>query len=347
MKKLVALLLFIFLLFGLYIVISRRPNNYVSNYVIDSYNVSEKFDKDKNVYTFTFQVDGEEYLFNLKEDYYPKKKLITSVTKNDNCLVVTSLLLDEYAICKDQDAYYSFFYADKPNNKKIDNFEKVDIYDLSNHTYFIWNYNHLIALKKDNYSKINLFNTDVYNLNLYYQLDKYLILPNYDEKYTFSSIYLVNSNNFKTSKVYLNIDLYYDSYFMGNYEDDVYIYDMKKETEYRINPFKKNIYKNKYEYYDGHKWLNTTKKELNEGKVFFNQTKDFYFDLKDNKLVYVTPSYTINVSNLKVDLLVNTNDKEAFFISDNVLYYVNLYNGIKKVLGYKEWNYNIGNIFAF
>lgn len=347
MKKLVALVLFIFLLFISYYLMSRRPHNYEVDYVLGGYNVNESYNKAKKIYTFKIGIGDEEYLLNIKNDYMVNKKIITSVTKKDNCITIDSKLINNYSICKNDGSYYTDFYSNKSNNKKSETFEGIDIYDLNNHTYLLWNYNKLIALTNKNYSKISLFNDDLYNLDLYYQLDNYLIVPNYDEKYSFSSLYMVNAKTFKTNKVYLNIDLYYDSYFVGNYKDDIYLYDHKKETLYRINPFKKTIVKNKYEYFDDNKWINSNKKDFKNEKVYFNMTKDFYYGIDNKKLIYYTPSYEVNVTNINVDYLVRSDEKEAFFISNGILYYVNIYDNIYKVLGYKEWNYNKGNIFIF
>jgi len=347
MKKLVALVLFIFLLFISYYLISRRPHNYNISYVLGGYNIDESYDKDKKIYSFKINANDDEYLLNIKNDYLVKRKVITSVTQKDNCITIDSNLLNNYSLCKKDGKYYTDFYSSKLNDRKIETFEGIDIYDLSNHTYFLWNYNKLIALKNKNYSKISLFNNDLYNLDLFYQLDRYLIVPNYDESYTFSSLFIVDSKNFKTNKVYLNIDLYYDSYFVGNYKDDIYLYDHKKETLYRINPFKKTIYKNKFEYYDNNKWIDASKRDFKNEKIYFNMTKDFYYSVDNKKLMYHTPSYDINVTNINVDYLVKSDEKEAFFISNGILYYVNIYNTINKVVGYKEWNYNKGNIFVF
>ncbi len=347
MKKLVVLLLFIFLLFGFYLIISRKPHNYEITYKLNEYDIKENYNVNNNIYTFDIGTKEDNYIFNIKSEYFTKRKLVTNVSKKDNCITIDSVLLSNYTICKKDGKYFSNFYDAKLTNKKSDTFEGIDIYELGSHTYFVWNYNKMLALKNKNLSKIELFNSDVYNIDLYYLLDQYLIIPNYDEKYSFSSLYMINSKNYKTSKIYLNIDLYYDSYFLGDYDDDIYIYDLKKEQEYRINPFKKNIYKNKYEYYDNGKWYDTTRKALNDKKIFFNQTKEFYFDVENNLLIYNTPAYKINVSNIKVDYLISSNEKNAFFLSNGILYYVNIYNDITKVLGYKEWNYNQGNVFIF
>ena len=76
-------------------------------------------------------------------------------------------------------------------------------------------------------------------------------------------------------------------------------------------------------------------------------THDFFYEIVNSKLIYHTPDNTINVTSMNVDYLVKSNDTEAYFISGNILYYVNAYNSITKEIGYKEWSYNKGNVFVF
>ena len=46
---------------------------------------------------------------------------------------------------------------------------------------------------------------------------------------------------------------------------------------------------------------------------------DFYYELNDNKLIYVTPIKKINVTSLKVSNIIFSNDNECYFISDDTL----------------------------
>ena len=78
----------------------------------------------------------------------------------------------------------------------------------------------------------------------------------------------------------------------------------------------------------------------------FKKEIDFYYELNDNKLIYVTPINKINVTSLKVSNIIFSNDNECYFISDDTLYYVNK-DKIIKLMTYSEWKFNNDYIYIF
>ena len=86
--------------------------------------------------------------------------------------------------------------------------------------------------------------------------------------------------------------------------------------------------------------------KLNKGNVSFKKEIDFYYELNDNKLIYVTPINKINVTSLKVSNIIFSNDNECYFISDDTLYYVNK-DKIIKLMTYSEWKFNNDYIYIF
>ena len=83
-----------------------------------------------------------------------------------------------------------------------------------------------------------------------------------------------------------------------------------------------------------------------ESNVSFKKEIDFYYELNDNKLIYVTPINKINVTSLKVSNIIFSNDNECYFISDDTLYYVNK-DKIIKLMTYSEWKFNNDYIYIF
>ena len=82
-------------------------------------------------------------------------------------------------------------------------------------------------------------------------------------------------------------------------------------------------------------------------KILFNQKSSFKYEIINNKLIYKTPLYDLNVINMDIDYLIKSDDTDAFFVSNGSLYHINIYKGITKLIENKEWLYNKGNIFVF
>ncbi len=66
----------------------------------------------------------------------------------------------------------------------------------------------------------------------------------------------------KTKDFKLRYDVYFDSYFLGDYKDKVYLYDYKNELEYYFDLKKYDIYKTKYQIMNNGKWENVTNQKL-------------------------------------------------------------------------------------
>lgn len=351
MKKLIALILLIILIVCIYVVLRRTPKNYSYEYSIQNYKVQEKFEKNKGIYYFSVIIGNDDISFSFEEDYHYKRKLIKNIknlsSDNGTCISVDSLLVNNFSICKSKDGEYRTpYFFNVPNDKKIDTFENIKIYDIKNHSIFVWNYNNLIAITPNKLAKIKLFDKDVYDLDLYAIYNKDILFPDYNQNFSFNKMYLFESDTFKINTINMPLKIYFDSFFLPNNNKDFYLFDKKENKEYRINPYKKEIKSSGIGYYENNTWKSMDKNSILELESSALKG-DFYFEVKDNYLYYVTPTNTISVSNIKVDNLIISNEKEAFFISSGVLYVVNYYTGINKALEYKEWNFNPKNVFAF
>lgn len=349
MKKVKLILLLIVLIILIVIGLKYLPRDYKIKYEISNVTVIEKYNYDDKYYSFNFSFNGMSIDYNIQKEYISSKKLITNISllNDSNCLKINSKLLNEDIICKDNDKYYTSFYDEKDFNKEIDKYENYKIYNLNNHKYYLWNYNYFVYLSNEKKDIIKLFDDDVYKLELSFKNKNNIYIANYDDKYSFDLFYVINTEKNKVSKTKLNIDLYFDSYVLGEYNKYVYIYDKQKETEYRIDLNDGETIKNNYEYYNNGKWIGTTKNKLNKGNISFIDDSNFYYSVDNGLLVFNTPNYKLNTSNIVVDYLVDSNNYEAFFISGDTLYYVNIYSGINKVLSCKEWKYNQSNVFVF
>ena len=345
-NKLKILIIFLILIFILFLLILNNKHSYILKYKVDGVNVVESYNKKDNYYLFKLTYNNNTYEVISLDKYISKRKLINSINiKNSNestCLSFKSKI-SLYDICSKEEEYY---YPHKETNfKENSNYNNIKIDNLYNNIYFLWNYNELVYLNNDIYTSIKLFNKDIYNLNLIYQTDKYLLISNYDDNYKFSKIYLINKDNGKVKDFNLRYEVYFDSYFLGDYKDKVYLYDYKSEQEYYFDLKEYDIYKTKYGVYKNNKWIEVTNQKLKNKSVEFTKDSIFNYTLKGDKL-YASDKYL--VTNLSVNKIVKTNNLDIYYLSKDTLYYFNPLYGEKAILKYSEWEFNNMNmIFIF
>ena len=345
MKKLYFLIFFLCSTFLIFTIFYFLPHDYNINYKIDGYSINQEFNKKTKIYNFKIKKDDEEFLYSVSDKYYNKRKQIKYIQLNNNVLNVKLNNLEDFYIIKNNNEYYTSFYDKQKNDEIKFTYNNIDVFNI-NANFYIWNYIKLININKNNNETIKLFNKDVYNLNLVYLYNEYLLIADYDNKYYFNKFYLINSYNNKIKEVNLSKNIYFDSYFLGNYKKNIYLYDKQNSILYKINPFKETIDKNKFEYLDNNVWKKISENKLSKGNVKFLNTKYYYYEIIDNKLYYITPINKINVVNMDVSSIVYSDENDCYFIVDDILYYANK-TELVKIMQYSEWKYNSNNIFIF
>ena len=324
MKKLSCFILFIIVIVLIFTITIFTPKSYEYNYKVNNITITERFERKNSVYYFTFNDGHENYKYSLKSKYVRERGLIDTVRIKSGCLSTQSLAIDSFSICKNNEEYYTTFYARDFNSKILDTYENVDIYNLLGKKIYVWNYGEFLYFHNNQREKISLFANDVYELDLVVMLNNYLIVPNYNQKYKFNEMYLINSKNNKVKLIKFNRDIYYNSYILGTYKKDIYIYDIQQEIEYRLNPFKEDIDKYRYEIRVNDSWQKVSVNKLNKKEVRFDKTEIFEYYLLDNQLIYKTPNVHIKVTDLKVNNIVFSDYDEVFFIAGDSLYYANI-----------------------
>ena len=345
MKKLRLLIFSFLLIFLSFTIFYFIPKSYELKYTVKGYNIIQTFNNKKNLYIFKINKNNIEYLYAVSDKYYQNHKQIKSIKQNGNIIYVTNSNLQNFYINKENDSYYSAYYETGFDDKKKFTFDNIDVYNI-NANFYIWNYSQFININSKVKKEIKLFDNDIYNIDLCTTFNDYLLIADYSSKYKFNKFYLINTKNNKVKEVSLDEEVYFNSYFLGTYKKFIYLYDMQNKMEYKINPLKNTIYKNRYEILNNNKFEKVSVNKLNKGNVSFKEDKDFYFELNDNKLIYVTPINKINVTSLKVSNIIFSNDNECYFISDDTLYYVNK-DKITKLMTYSEWKFNNDYIYIF
>ena len=348
MKKLFFLISIIVIIFFIFVFLTFLPKNYKYEYKINKINIIESYNKKDSIYYFKIINSKKDiYEYSLQHKYLRKRGLINSLKIKNSCIKANSKVLASFSICKDRDDYSTNYYNYEDISKRIDNFENIDIYNLLSNKYFIWNYSNFLAISNNEYKKINLFASDMYEIDLIAKLKDYLVIADYSQKYIFKKLYLINSKNNKVKEAKLDRNIYYNSYILGTYKNNIYLYDLEKELEYKINPFKAEVSKNPYEILINNSWQKVSINKLNKKNLqFLNQTK-FHYEIQGNILYYITANIKIKVVNIPVSRIVQSNEKEAFFISEDSLYFVDIDKGITKIMKYSEWNFNNKYIYIF
>ena len=347
MKKLVVLISSIIIILIIVIIIINIPKSYQYEYKIDDFNILEKYDKNNKIYTFKIKTKDESYDYAFKEDYQKKKGLIKKIKLSNNCLDVSLEKIDSFSICQNKDGYYTKYLNDEDNTKKKSSYENIDIYNLNNHTYLIWNYNYFIGLNEKKKEKITLFDNDFLKLDVALKYQDNLVIGDYNEEYLFDKFYVINAKKMKVDTVKINIPIYLNSYFLGEYQDSLYLFDMQAKQEYEIDLDEGLVYRINPMVLVNGKWEDSSIIKLTNKEEVFTYEENFNYVLENNKLYYKTSVNKILVSNLDIDKLIYQDGKEAYFLVKDTLYYVHLDKGIKKLLSYSEWQFNNSNIYIF
>ena len=344
MKKLRRFITFIATIILIFIIFYFLPKNYKVNYKVSKYNVYQTYNKKTNVYTFNITNGKNKYVYALENKFKTRYYQIKKVSIKDGILYVDTFDLGNFYIKKNDDKYYFKNYDSPYDANKIKTYKNIDIYNNQNNIY-VWNYTELLNIN-NNYKSIKLFNNDMYDLPLTYQFKNYLVIPDYNSKYTFNKFYIINTDNNKVTNFSFKYDIYYNSYFMGDYKNNIYLYDMQNHLEYKINIYKETVEKvsNQVLKNDYFKKISTNK--LDKVNVKFEYIKNFYYEIENEVLYFVTPVNKIIASKLKVQNIVYSDENNCYFISNDTLYFVNN-NLTYKIMTYSEWNFNNDNIFVF
>ncbi len=262
-------------------------------------------------------------------------------------------------------------YVDNAEGKKLSNTQII--YEdnmVENHYIAVENYKGL-SLFSNKEASVKIFNNDIYKKPIKIFGDKYYVVADYNEEYSFKNFYIVNIINGNVKEIRSYNDISFDSIMQGFVKDDVYLFDKDAETQYKVSlkheSVEKVADKNNLKYYNG-KWENMTLNEAIDGKKFDNyyvkSPKDYddavclgkdtgycYFYKKqplaegegDEFLVYRadvqnTKLKTYIFKTPSVDSIIYLNNYIYFKDGDSIYYYYN--NGVKKVITNSEFEFN-------
>lgn len=362
------LIIFTITFFALKLVIFFFDTGHNVTYNIGNFKVSEELKtKENNSYYFNLTHEDFKINFGINQNYSKAEKVISKIEykKIDGYQCVLPIfkngkILTDVMCLKDN----IITYAHNLNNDKIDDYLKTlkkygynkndyrdnaEAIKLSNtQTIYQDNFieNHYIAMEtykglnlfNGNESNVKIFDSDVYTKPLSYFTDKYYIVADYTENYTFKIFHVINIINGNQIDIRSYDDISFDSYIEGAIGTDIYLFDKDASKQYKISIDNESVEefhdKNNLQTYNG-KWEDMTLSEALNGKTFNNYyTNDikgydkvdkvgshYYLYQKEDDHYNV---YSADTQNKKIKTyLFETTDPNSVIYLDDTIYYIN------------------------
>ena len=253
-------------------------------------------------------------------------------------------------------------YQDKATAIKLSNTQTIykDNF-LENHYIAMETYKGL-NLFNGNENSVKIFENDVYTKPISFFTDKYYIVADYTQTYTFKNFYVINIINGKKINIRSYDDISFDSYIEGAIGTDVYLFDRENNKQYKISIEDESVQefhdKNNLQTYNG-KWQDMTLSEAINGVKFNNYyTNDikgydkvdkinnyYYMYQKENNHYKV---YRADIQNKKIKTyLFNTTNLDSIIYLEDAIYYQNgntfyyyTNNGERKIITNTELEFN-------
>jgi hypothetical protein len=346
-KNNIKLIIFIIVfigIFALFNIFFNRPVDYTIEYDYSDFHVVESFVTKDEMYTFKVSNDNHTYEFAFNHKYNKFRKILNKLDSFDNndylCLSIGTKFAESSIICNKDNDYYDYKLNNNTEDISGNDFTIVN----NDNEYYIWN-GYGITNKNTN-NEYKFLSNESYTNNLYYQYKDYIIFADYDQKREFNKFYIFDNKKKTIHEWKINYTISFDSYFLGYYYDDLYLYDVTNETEYRLNIDKKKIKtvsKNgMVYYYDGEF------KKINKNILIYNITPFKYnniinYTLLDDKLYYTYygSDVRIRITDKKVkDIIYTDINNKVYYISDDKLYSFDNNNGEQLLAKYFEWNFD-------
>jgi len=250
MKRVHILWLILILSFILFLIFIFFPKNYTQEYKINEVKIKESYNKKDGIYYFTFIYKDITLDYLIESKYIHKRTFINNIEiKKDEegnfCLIPKGEELKFIPLCyQDKEIiHYSLINETLKkelskdlfkDSKLIGNFQDIEIYNID-YTYLIWHYDGFYYIKNNEKKKIDLFEKELYSINLVGYTKDYLVIADYDSNYTFNNLYTLNIKNGNLKKYGLDRNIYFDSYYIGYVKNKLYIIDNKESLMYEFN----------------------------------------------------------------------------------------------------------------
>ena len=390
----VILLIFLFIY---QVIVVYFENGHEVNYKIATgeieFNIDEKYVKNADDDGYLISIisnDNKKYIYHLNNNYNKQKRVLKNIQiyqKDDYLCINPITIKDENTeiLCSDGQEIYSYNYINnkidisdflnQQNEKSLYNnnrngsvndssvkFYKNNFYD--NEYLELYRYKYLTVFNKGTIKNNSFSNNDIYKNELGVYIDKYFLIPVYDNSFI-NQYYLLNVKNGEESQIKFDETISKNIYNIGVVNDRLYVFDLNNKVEYEINPKDKNYKKigsvnTGFKFYENGKWVDKSITEFTKNKIRINTTvKDDDLKFSYDKIYSSNNAYYLikgkNVYKDKKDwriLLFEMNNFNNFQVINDRIYYLkddNLYRydkyGIKLLVKNNEFKYNNTNIY--
>lgn len=340
-----------------------KTKSYSVEYDLDGFEISENYDSKQEIYYYELKKDNIKYNFVYESKYIKNDKLIKNIKEYKKeeytCYKVQSDYISTNLICKENDEIIDYrllpesikeeFNIDSLSKEYEKELENYKLY-TDNNSLFIWSYKGYNYINEDTNKYIKIFDKDIYSIPLATKINNYIIIPDYEQKYNFNKVYIINTDNLELDEWELDEEISFDSYILGYNDRSLFLMDKKNEKEYELVPHKKKMRivakgnKKGIIYENGEEKKYSLSKIIND-EMKFTYYNPYNYELIDNTLYlkYLDSDIKTKISNNKVDKIININKDEIYYLSKDKLYKYNLDKGEILQIEYSEWEFNNDN----
>lgn len=366
LKKSAILVIVIFIFFIALIISSLfKTKSYSVEYNIFEYDISENYDKEKELYYFEISKDEMTYPFVYKSEYQKERKIIKDIKeyKEDDylCLKIEGSLIKSYPLCSYKKENIDYHLVPDSVKEKISEYFKTPVsiekqesnYEIYNgeDELYIWSYKGFNYIKDGKIKRINIFKDDVYEIPLATKINNYIFVPDYEQKYNFDKAYVINLETQEVEKWNLKHSISFDSYILGINDRSIYLIDRKNRKEYELVPEKlkmRTIAKPNSQgtiYKNGSIQKESMNKLVTKDYSFtYDRTYNYYIEDNTLYLNYLSSSTKIKISNQEITSLVYQSNDNVYYLINDTLYRYNFKYGEVKIMQYSEWTINYKNL---
>lgn len=358
MKKMILFLIVVISIVGIFIYNYSKPRGYEISYEFKDFNVFEKYDSEDNYYYFKISKDDYVYEYNLDLKYMSSRRIVTDIKVEDNEDTKCIKPVIKGAFDLDMICYTGSMYVNESlglnikeeDIKKVNDYNNIEIYD-KDIDFLVWNNKGFTNLNEK--KEYNFLDKESYDNPLSYIYNNYIIIADYDSNRTFNKFYVYDNDKKKISDLEFNYDISLDSYFMGEYDKQIYLFDKKNKVQYKIDIENKKVVKSSDSegalYYDFR--LDTMPlNKLSYNTYTFNYDNQYNFKLDGDTLLmnYHNSKINIKVSDKKVTHILYQKYDTVYYLVGEKLYSYKVGGKEKLLLVNFEWNFSyLNKIYVF
>lgn len=353
-----------------------KPDNYYFNIKGDKFNINfqvfKNYNKGEKVINKIIYKNTGDYKCILP--IFKGGKILTDVMCLHGNIItyahdINDKKVNDFALSLKKYGYNKDDFMDKTDSKRLSNVQSL--YEdnvVSNHYLAFENYKG-ITLVNNIVKSVKLFDNDIYKKPVSIFTDKYYVVADYDEEYTFKKFYVVNLINGNIREIRSYNEISFDSIVQGSIGEDVYLFDKDAEVQYKLSLKYETVEKVSGEIkdYNG-KWGTMDLNEALSGKKFdlyysddingyekvnkLGKKTGYYYLYKKSEDKYLV--YRADIQNpKKITYLFTTSDINSVIYLKDYIYFKNgtsIYyyskNGVRRVFENAELEFNDDILFG-